>query len=108
MADIGGPQNDAFGAGVNHPVNAGRANDYSVTLGGALQADSDRWNAASQQAAWTPHSVLAPYAFARSANGTDGQNMLPNGAYLGSSNGMSADSFDQNLSLRMAGGGAID
>jgi len=52
MPDIGGSQRDAFGAGVNHVTNPGRANDNSMTLGGSLQAVSDRWNSMS------PHGVL--------------------------------------------------
>ena len=52
MADIGGSQNSEFGAGISHVTNAGRGNDNSITLGGALQADSDRWNSI------TPHSVI--------------------------------------------------
>lgn len=107
MAYLGSATNDEFSAGVNHLTNLGRGNDNSVTLGGALQADSDKWNLATQQAATSPHSVLSTYAFSRSANGTDGRNMLPNGYFLGSANGMSEDDFDQNLSLRMAGGGGI-
>lgn len=106
MPDIGGSANDAFGVGVNHLTNTGRGNDNSVTLGGSLQADSDRWDAESQQAAVTPHSVLSMYSFSRSANGSDGQNYLPNGMYLGSSNGQSADNFDKDLALRYAGGGS--
>ncbi len=108
MAAIGTSQNDAFTSGVAHQVNTGRGNDNSLTLGGSLQAASDKWNAESQQAAVTPHSVLSAYSFSRSANGSDGQNYLPNGAFLWSSNGQSADSFDKNLSLRYAGGGSND
>ena len=52
MADTGGSQGDAFGQGVDHTVNAGRGNDSSVTLGGSLQAVSDRWNGL------TPHAVI--------------------------------------------------
>jgi hypothetical protein len=92
-----------FEAGHTPLVNEGRGNDNSVTLNGGLQDAGDRWNAESQQAAMTPHSVLSTYNFARSANGTDGQNMLPNGTYLGSSNGQSADTFDKRLMLGMAG-----
>lgn len=44
---------DEFGAGIDHLTNAGRGNDNSVTLGGGLQADSDRWSSLS------PHGVLA-------------------------------------------------
>ena len=103
MPNIGGSTNDAFGAGVNHVRNPGRANVGSITLGGSLQADSDKWDAESQEAATSPHSVLSTYAFSRSANGSDGTNFLPNGAYLGNSNGMSADNFNKSLTLRMAG-----
>jgi hypothetical protein len=54
MASTGGSQSTAFyGDGINHPVNAGRGNDNSVTLGGSLRAVSDHW------AAMTPHAVLA-------------------------------------------------
>ncbi len=108
MADIGGSANDAFGAGVSHLANAGRANDNSVTLGGSLQADSARWDTESQQAAVTPHSVLSTYSFSRSANGSDGQGYLPNGMYLGNGNGQSADNFDKALTLRYAGNGSND
>ncbi len=108
MADMSTSQNDAFTSGVAHQVNTGRGNDNSVTLGGGLQAASDRWNAESQQAAVTPHSVLSAYSFSRSANGSDGQGYLPNGMYLGSSNGQSADNFDKALTLRFAGGGTND
>jgi hypothetical protein len=37
---------------VEHLTNAGHANDNSMTLGGSLQADSERWNSL------TPHGVL--------------------------------------------------
>lgn len=50
---MAGSQNTEFGAGIDHATASGRANDQSITLGGSLQADSDRWNAV------TPHSVLA-------------------------------------------------
>lgn len=72
MADIGGSQTDEFGAGINHLANSGRSNDNSITLGGSLQADSDRWNAESRQAATSPHSVLSTYAFSPSSDGSDG------------------------------------
>lgn len=49
---MAGSQTGAFGAGVQHATASGRANDQSITLGGSLQADSDRW------AAMTPHSVI--------------------------------------------------
>jgi hypothetical protein len=101
VAGIGGSANGAFGDGLNYARNPGHVNSASITL----DADSDRWNADAQQAAVTPHSVLAPYAFARSANGSDGQGFLPNGAYLGNSNAMSEADFDKSLTLRMAGGG---
>jgi hypothetical protein len=100
MAGIGGSQNDAFyGDGIGHTVNEGRANLSSISL----QQDSDRWDQMSAQAATSPHSVLSTYSFSRSSNGSDGQNFLPNGAYLGSSNGQSAGNFDKSLELRMAG-----
>ena len=108
MPYYGSQSNDEFGAGVNHLVNSGKANDNSVTLGGSLQTDSARWDAESQQAATSPHSVLSMYNFSRSANGSDGQNFLPNGAYLGNSNGQSADNFDKSLSLRMAGNNSAE
>jgi hypothetical protein len=105
MADIGGSQSDAFhGDGIGHAVNTGRANLGSISL----QQDSERWDAMSNQAATTPHSVLATYSFSRSANGSDGENMLPNGTFLGSSNGQSSDSFDKSLMLGMAGSGSND
>ena len=44
--------NQAFGAGINHLVNPGRANGGSITLDGSLQADSARWDG------MTPHGVL--------------------------------------------------
>jgi hypothetical protein len=52
MADIGGSHNEAFQSGVSHFTNSGRQNLGSITLGGSLQADSDRWNSL------TPHGVL--------------------------------------------------
>jgi hypothetical protein len=104
VAYLGSQPNSEFGAGVSHLANAGRGNDNSVTLNGSLQADSDRWDAESQEAAVTPHSVLSTYNFSRSANGSDGQNYLPNGDYLGSGDGASADTFDKSLMLRMAAG----
>jgi len=52
MAYPGSQPNAEFGAGINHPVNPGRQNLGSVTLGGSLQADSARWDAT------TPHAVL--------------------------------------------------
>jgi len=55
MADIGGSQNDAFSAGINHLTNAERGNDNSITLNDTTSmADqtSQRWTAT------TPHSVL--------------------------------------------------
>lgn len=50
---MAGSQNTEFGAGVSHLTNQDRGNENSVTLGGSLQADSDRWNAMS------PRAVLA-------------------------------------------------
>jgi hypothetical protein len=44
--------NESFTSGVEHLTNAGHANDNSMTLGGSLQADSERWNSL------TPHAVL--------------------------------------------------
>jgi len=108
MAYTGSQTNAEFSTGIDHLTNAGRANDNSVTLGASLQAESDRWNAESQQAAVTPHSVLSTYAFSRSANGSDGQNYLPNGDFLGSANAMSEGDFDKSLMLRMAGNGSSD
>jgi hypothetical protein len=52
MAYFGSQTNDEFSAGVAHQVNPARSNLGSITLGGDLQA-------ASGQAAVTPHSVLA-------------------------------------------------
>lgn len=92
-----------FTAGHTPLANIGRGNENSVTMGDSLQADSDRWNTETQQAATSPHSVLAPYSFSRSANGSDGQNFLPDGTYLGNANGESAGNFDKSLMLRMAG-----
>lgn len=108
MPYLGSSPGDAFTEGVDHLVNPGRGNDASRTLGGSLQAVSDKWDAESAILATSPHSVLAPYVFSRnaSANGSDGQGYLPTGAYLGSSNGQSSENFEQNLSLRMAGGNA--
>lgn len=104
MAWTSNTTSSEFGAGVNHVRNPGRENSASITLGGALQAAGDKWDAESQEATTSPHSVLSMYNFSRSANGSDGQNFLPNGAYLGNSNGMSEGDFDKNLSLRYAGG----
>jgi hypothetical protein len=44
--------NDAFQSGVNHQALDSHENTSSVTLDGALQRDSDHWNAL------TPHGVL--------------------------------------------------
>jgi hypothetical protein len=104
MAAIGSSQNAELNAGIDHLANAGHGNDSSVTLNGGLEADSARWDAMTGQAATTPHSVLSTYAFSRSANGSDGQNFLPNGDYLGSGNGASAATFDQRVMVGMAGG----
>jgi hypothetical protein len=104
MAYTGSRTNAEFGAGVNHQVNLNRANLGSISLA----QDSQKWDAMTGQAATTPHSVLSTYAFGRSANGTDGQNFLPNGDYLGNANGMSAGDFDKSLMLRMAGSGSND
>lgn len=51
MAYFGTPTSAEFSAGVSHPVNPGRANVGSITLGGGLQAASARWNGL------VPHSV---------------------------------------------------
>ena len=57
MANIGGSQTDAFGAGINHLTNTGRSNESSITLGDAgLGQTSARWDG------MTPHSVLASTA----------------------------------------------
>jgi len=53
MADTGGSQTSAFGLGVNHQVNPGRANTGSITL------NDTGLDQTSQQAATTPHGVLA-------------------------------------------------
>jgi len=45
--------NAEFGAGVSPLANPARGNAGSITLGGSLQADSDRWNS------MTPRGVLA-------------------------------------------------
>lgn len=50
MAGIGGSNNDAFAAGVDHLTNAGRANSGSITLGMAdqgLDVTSARWDSLS-------------------------------------------------------------
>lgn len=52
MADIGGSTNDAFGDGLNHQVLDSHENTQSIVLDGALQRDSDHWDAL------TPHGVL--------------------------------------------------
>lgn len=100
MADIGGSQNDEFSAGLNHLTNAGRANDNSVTLGG-LQADSDRWNEMSSQAATTPHSVLQ--SVMPSGNGMsaeDAARQMPGGGpTLPSPNGSGQDTYQQSALL---------
>jgi len=53
MANIGGSSSAEFGAGVSPLANPARGNARSLTLGGSLQADSDRFNA------MTPRGVLA-------------------------------------------------
>lgn len=72
--------NRAFGAGVNHPVNPGRANIGSITLGSGLQADSARWDALSPhsvlhmaQTSGTPADTDAAIALGRTSVGNDGK-----------------------------------
>jgi hypothetical protein len=115
MAWTSNGANAELQAGMSPTPVTGHVNPFSHTLGGTLDdsagaadqglADtSGRWSSEGAEAAVTPHSVLAPYSFSRSANGSDGQNYLPDGAYLGNSDGMSSTDFENNLSLRMAGG----
>lgn len=60
MADIGSSQTAEFGAGVAHPVNPGRQNVGSVTLGtDAGIADQGLGQTSQHWAAMTPHGVLA-------------------------------------------------
>lgn len=97
--------NDAFQSGINHQVLDSHENTQRITLDGALQADDDRWNSDVQNVATTPHSVLVPYSFSRkaSANGSDGSRFILGYGQLGSGDGDSADTYDKNMSLRMAG-----
>jgi hypothetical protein len=102
--------NDAFQSGISHQVNNQHANFGSITLGDeassadqGLQETSDAWNSQVGQVATTARSVLEPYAFDRSANGSDGRDFLPNGAFLGSSNGESSGTFNKTLTRDMAG-----
>jgi hypothetical protein len=103
MAWTSNGANAELDAGINHVTNPGHENVNSLTLGG-LQAASDAWNSDVRSVATTPHSVLAPYAFSRNAspNGTSGDNWVQGFGTVGNSNGQSADSFDKNMSLRMA------
>lgn len=52
MAWTSNGANAELQAGIQHVTNPSRANENSVTLDGALQRDSDHWNAL------TPHGVL--------------------------------------------------
>jgi len=58
-----GSQTAEFGAGINHPVNAGRTNASSITLGTeASTADQGLGQTSQHWAAMTPHGVLAASA----------------------------------------------
>jgi hypothetical protein len=52
MHYYGSQANAEFGAGVDHLVNSGKANDHSITLNGGLQADADTRGL-------SPHSVIS-------------------------------------------------
>jgi hypothetical protein len=102
--------NNAFQSGQFHQVNNQHTNTGSITLGDeassadqGLDETAAKWNNQVGQVATTARSVLEPYAFDRSANGSDGRNFLPNGAFLGSSNGESIGTFNQHLTRDMAG-----
>jgi hypothetical protein len=92
-----------FGAGMDHLANSGRGNDNSVTLGGGLQADSDRWNSLS------PHGVL------RTAMGTGSPADTNSGVEFGQQALGNRDdaeqagqSMDRMLMQRAAGIGSDD
>ena len=96
-------QTDEFGNGVGHLTNGdSRANLGSITL--AQQGES--YTAQTLAAARRPSSVLAPLAFSgeQSPNGTSGQNWQPGLGTLGTGNGMSDETRQQNLDLRFLGG----
>jgi hypothetical protein len=115
MPYFGSNSNAEFQSGINHLANTHPMgfNENSITLDGGdpgLDADSDRWNSDVQQAATTPHSVLAPYAFSRnaSANGSDGSNFVPGYGRTGTGNAESPQTFGSNMQLRMAGDSAAE
>jgi hypothetical protein len=108
MADIGGSQSDAFGAGIDHVRNAGRGNDNPITLGEAastsdqgLSDTSARCNAEAATG-FTPRSVLDPLT--PSGNGMSAQDaarLLPGGrGSLPSPNGSGQDTYERSAMLR--------
>jgi hypothetical protein len=101
MAADFGSQNEAFGAGINHVINTA-----PHVNGGSLTNASARGNSAAGHDMLTSHSTLDPLAYSdsQSANGTSGQNFVPGMGVIGTGNGMSGDTFDQNQQLRYQGG----
>lgn len=97
-----GSQTSEFGAGVSHLANPDRQNLGSVTLGGSLQAESDRWGAL------TPHGVLRTATDGSPAD-TDmgvelGQQSLGNAGDAE----QAGQSWDRALMQRAAGTGTDD
>jgi hypothetical protein len=89
MAEIGGSANDAFGQGLNHTQNAGHANTQSLTLGGSLQATSDRWNGL------TPHVVRNTGMGAAQNDGSFQQYQREQGGYQPGSMTKMQDQLEQ-------------
>jgi hypothetical protein len=95
--------NAAFAEGVEHPVNQlPHVNGGSLTL----NSQSQGWDDAVGRAMQTAHSTLDPLAYSdsQSANGTSGKNFLPGLGVIGTQNGLSDETFDQNQTLRYQGG----
>jgi hypothetical protein len=94
--------NDAFNEGIFHQQAEGRFNQMSPGLAGA----SDSWTSQVVSAATRPSSVLDTLAFSsnQSPNGSAGQNWQPGLGTLGTGNGMSDETRQQNLDLRFLGG----
>lgn len=94
--------NDEFANGIVHEVAEGRDNS-SGSL--SLQQAGESWTSQVLADSRRPNSVLDPYGFSpnQSANGTADTNWQPGLGSLGSGNGMSTQTFDENLNLRFLG-----
>jgi hypothetical protein len=98
-------QNDAFGAGVNHPINQGHANAASISLDQAGESFTSAVLAGQNR----PHSVLQglqgyqPNPGGLGMSAEDAANRLPDGQWMGSADGMSQDSYEPTRMLHMSG-----